>query len=136
MKMKIEVIGAGVAGSFAALELAKQGYEVTAYDLKKEVMPARCGELIREKYLKEVGLKARENEISYTTNKVSVELINNNSMKKFEMKSKERYYVLNRQEFEKRIISQAREEGAEIKFNNAKREFSKTSDDLGNTVPR
>jgi len=42
--MRVQVIGAGVAGSYAALGLAEKGHEVNVFDAKPGVIEPRCAE--------------------------------------------------------------------------------------------
>ncbi len=102
------VVGAGPAGSSAALEAAKAGCRVLMVEKRKEIgLPVQCAEYIPKMLLAESGVSTdviSQKIESMITHLPDGEIVETSSPG----------YILNRDAFDKALASNAKEKGAEI----------------------
>ncbi len=109
----VMVVGAGPAGSFAALTAAKMGAEVTLYEEHKEVgIPRHCPGHISIKGLDKLGLHVPEEIIE---NKISGAVIYSPSGNEFRVRLRSPVtYAINRSMFDKHLAQLAVKAGAQL----------------------
>jgi flavin-dependent dehydrogenase len=126
--MNLEIIGAGVAGGFAALNLAKQGHNVIVYDIKPRVIPALCGEGIWSSLLTRVGIKGDKKYVLNATKKLKIGLEIRGELRFLYKQTREPYLTLNRQVLEELFLKKAKKYGTTIRFAEYKKSFDKSVD--------
>lgn len=117
--MKVNVVGASIAGLASALELLSldSNFDVTIYD-KKQYVGANivCGGAISAFMLRELRLNIPDNFVAATVNHVRLYSPNNNY---WELKSREIYgYVLHRGMYELELSRRIAEKGGKFKLGN------------------
>ena len=107
------VVGAGPAGSFAALTAAKLGVDVIICEEHKEVgLPSHCPGHISIKGLNKLGLKVPENIVE---NKIKGAVFYSPNGNEFRVKLPSPItYVINRPMFDKHLVQLAEEAGAKL----------------------
>lgn len=112
--MKVTVIGAGPAGSYVALNLAKKGYSVTIYEDHDQVgIPFQCTGLTTSPLTNFIKLNKN---VHINTIKRFKVFSPNNSMVEFKLKEPE--IVLDRIGFDKFLAEKAVESGAKLQLSN------------------
>ncbi len=111
MEVECLVIGAGLAGSIAAKELASKGIETIVIEKRQEIgAPKRCAEGVSKHSLEKLGIKVHELGI---TRVIKGAVLYSPSGKKVVMDGQGMEgYVLERKVFEKYLASEAIKEGA------------------------
>ncbi len=109
----VAVVGAGPAGSFAALTAAKMGVEVTICEDHEEVgVPSHCPGHISIKGLNKLGLRLPESVIE---NRISGVVFYSPSGNEFRVKlPSPATYVINRSKFDKHMAQLAEKAGAKL----------------------
>ncbi len=106
------VIGAGPAGSRAALEIAKEGCKVLLLEKKKKVgFPNHCGEGLSRFAIENNGLSVEEDWVKKKVKGVRIIVPNK---KRFFMKGDG--FSIDREKFDSYVAKKAQESGAEIKI--------------------
>lgn len=111
MRVDCLVVGAGPAGSVAAMEIAKNGFDVLVVEKKQEIgIFKRCAEGVTKHGLEKMGFKIHSACIS---RHIKGAMLYSPSGKRVIMEGKEMEgYVLERKIFEKWLASMAIKEGA------------------------
>ena len=128
--MKICVIGAGPAGSFAAYLLAKAGHDVSLLEEHKEIgKPVQCSGLVTQSIRKIDEIFSSAEFDNLVVNKIKkVRLYSRNNSVELELSESNVDLVLDRTSFDRYLATKAKEAGArvgsEIKFLN----FEKVDD--------
>ncbi len=109
----IVVVGAGPAGSFAALTAAKMGAKVAICEEHKEVgVPSHCPGHISIKGLNKLGLRLPESDIE---NRISGVVFYSPSGNEFRVKlPSPATYVINRSKFDRQMAQLAEKAGAKL----------------------
>jgi len=109
----VVVVGAGPAGSFAALTAAKMGAKVAICEEHKEVgVPSHCPGHISIKGLNKLGLRLPESVIE---NRISGAVFYSPSGNEFRVKLQSpATYVINRSKFDKQMAQLAEKAGAKL----------------------
>ncbi|MBU2633765.1 MAG: NAD(P)/FAD-dependent oxidoreductase [Nanoarchaeota archaeon] len=127
--MKISIIGAGPAGSFAAYNLADK-YDVEIFEKKSEIgLPIQCSGLVTET-IKSIDKIFRSKDFErLVENKIKkVGLFSKNE--KCEITLKEPDYVLKRDKFDKWLVNLAKKKGAKINLNHEFIKYERKKDGL------
>src|SRR3989344_4457898 len=114
--MKISIIGAGPAGSFAAYLLAEK-FNVEIFENHSEVgLPVQCSGLVTESIRKIDDIFSSQGFDDVINNKISkVRLFSKNEQIDFTLKNPD--LVLKREKFDKWLASLAEKRGAKINLN-------------------
>jgi digeranylgeranylglycerophospholipid reductase len=109
-KSDVVVVGAGPAGSFAALNLAKGGHDVLVIEKRQEIgAPKRCAEGLSSIIFDELGIKPNP---KWAPQEIRGSYIYSPSMKRVEIDTRYTGYILERKVFEKHLASWAIQAGA------------------------
>lgn len=114
MDYDVVVIGAGPAGSMAAMTLAEEGASVLMVEKRPEIgVPVRCGEAVGTVAMEEFGIRGDERFIANKTR--GVYLYSPNGTKVEMITEKPNGYVLERRYFDKYLAIRAAGAGAEVR---------------------
>ncbi|MEM2935462.1 MAG: NAD(P)/FAD-dependent oxidoreductase, partial [Candidatus Thermoplasmatota archaeon] len=111
MKVDCLVVGAGPAGSVAAKEMAKRGFNTLLVEKKQEIgIFKRCAEGVTKHGLEKLGIKVNEKSIA---NRIRGAILYSPSGKYVVMEGNDMEgYILERKIFEKYLASEAIRNGA------------------------
>lgn len=120
----IAIIGAGLAGSFAAKKLAESGFKVKVFEEHSEIgKPLQCTGIVTSYLENLVNLKE-----DFITNRIKKTRIFSPDGNFVEVKHKKEEIVLDRIKFDKHLAKSAENSGAELYLNNKFLDFEKKRD--------
>ena len=109
--MKINIIGAGPAGSFAAYLLAKKGFDVNLFEEHSQIgQPVHCTGLVTDSFQKIIPLKKE-----FLVNAIKHYRLISPSQKQVIINKKE--YILDRAAFDQYLVNKALNHGVNLHLN-------------------
>ncbi len=127
--MKINIIGAGPAGSYTAYLLAKNGHEVKVYEKNPEIgKPVQCTGILSDYFTKTMQPKSE-----FVLNTITKTRIYSPNNKFIETKIKTNY-VICRKKFDNYLADKAKKTGAKYHLNHSFQSYKKESNKLISTL--
>ena len=123
-KIKIGIVGAGPAGSFASLLLSRDGHQVTIFEKKPEITRRLCGEYLCPKGCELLEYYELINNFCENFQPLDGMIITSPDeiVVKCSFPQRGKYWrgvSLNRQLFDQRILDEARKSGVDIKLDSS-----------------